>query len=68
MLETHRSLCMETPIAGQASNLRSLALQLRLSASQTEDINYIALFLCAAMALETHADTATLGLPHLSRL
>jgi hypothetical protein len=35
--------------------LRALALKLRMSASQTEDQDYICLFLCAAMALEARA-------------
>ena len=45
---------METP-DGKAKQLRSLALRLRMSASQTDDQDYIDLFLCAAMALEARA-------------
>ena len=45
---------METP-ASKVKQLRSLALQLRMSAAQTEDQEYIGLFLCAAMALEARA-------------
>jgi hypothetical protein len=50
----NRFLSMETPNS-KAEQLQSLALQLRMSASQTEDQDYIGLFLCAAMALEARA-------------
>jgi hypothetical protein len=43
------------PTAEQASNLLSLALQLRQSAFDTDDENYIELFLSAALALEARA-------------
>jgi len=38
--------------AQNATNLLELARQLRQSASETADENYIGLFLCAAEALE----------------
>jgi hypothetical protein len=39
----------------KAKQLRALALKLRMSATQTEDEDYIGLFLSAAMALEARA-------------
>ena len=41
--------------AQEAHNLRTLALQLRQSAFETDDEHYIALFLCGAQALEARA-------------
>lgn len=47
--------------------MQNLALQLRWSASQTEDQDYIGLFLCAAIALEAHAVREMLGVPRRAR-
>lgn len=58
---------METPTAHNEKNLREMALQLRISASQTADDNYIALFLCAAISLEARAATMILRLSYRSR-
>ncbi len=59
-------LSIETPTAHEARDLKDLALQLRLSASETEDQDYIGLFLCAAIALETRAAILALGPPYPS--
>jgi hypothetical protein len=45
----------QNPTSEQAANLLSLALQLRQSAFETNDEEYIALFLSAALALEARA-------------
>jgi hypothetical protein len=52
----YRYVCMEQNLtAEQANSLMSLALQLRQAAFETEDGNYIELFLSAALALEARA-------------
>ncbi len=43
------------PTAQEAIGLTELARQLRASAAQTNDQNYVSLFLTAAMALEARA-------------
>jgi hypothetical protein len=45
----------ETPTSREAIGLEELARQLRASASQTDDPDYIQLFLAAAEALEVRA-------------
>ena len=50
----NRFLLMETPDS-KAERLLALAMKLRLSAVQTENAEYIDLFLRAAVALEARA-------------
>ncbi len=48
----------QTPTAREAIGLQELARQLRDSAAQTNDENYVRLFLAAAKALEDRAHAA----------
>jgi hypothetical protein len=48
----------KAPTSREAIGLQELARQLRASAAQTNDANYIKLFLAAAAALETRAKAA----------
>ena len=45
----------QIPTAREAIGLTELARRLRASAAQTDDENYVGLFLSAAMALEARA-------------
>ena len=49
------SIMGKRPTAREAIELTQLAHQLRVSAAQTNDENYVALFLSAALALEARA-------------
>jgi hypothetical protein len=55
------------PTAREAIGLHKLARQLRASAAETNDANFVGLFLSAAMALEARADKAPPLMEHNRR-
>ena len=64
-----RFLCImgQIPTAREAIGLNELAQLLRHSAAETDDENYIGLFLSAAMALEARALASSTPFSELSR-
>ena len=56
-MRRHRYLAMG-PSKREAIGLRALAAQLRASAADTNNLDYVGLFLSAALALEARADGA----------
>lgn len=58
------SLCMgQTPTPRQAIGLQQLARQLRASVADTSNLEYVGLFLSAALALEARARCAAPDMP-----